>query len=155
MNGPESRGARKAARRKISGVRSPMGRREVHNERFKAWVYTVINPVLEELRIESAFLQNKNWTYRFHSGELEFVRPVAAYVEFRSQPNLEDFLESNQEDSRIIAGREQSREALQEKCQEALTYLTSQETFRQTVASCKDHFEGESQTEVADKLVAE
>jgi len=132
-----------------------MARRKVHHERFKAWVYTVINPVLEGLRIESAFLQKRNWTFRFRSGDLEFVRPVAAYVEFRSQPNLEDFLESNQEDRRIITGRDQSREVLREKCQEAFAYLTGQETFRQKVSSCAEQFKGEFRTEVADKMVAE
>jgi len=132
-----------------------MARREVHNERFKAWVYTVINPVLEGLRIESGFLQKGNWTFRFHSGELEFVRPVAAYVEFPSQPNLEDFLESNPEDKRIMASRDQSREALRAKCQEALAFLTGQGTFRQKVSSCAEQFKGDFQTEVADKLVAE
>jgi hypothetical protein len=141
-----------------------MGRRGVHNERFKAWVYAVINPVLEGLRIESAFLQKKDWTFRVRTGELEYVRPVAAYVEFPSQPNLEDFLESNQEERRIIAGRDQSREALREKCQEALAHLAGQEGFRQKVSSCADQFTGagEFRTEVANmpkgefhKLVAQ
>lgn len=113
-----------------------MGQREVHNERFKAWVYTVINPVLEGLRIESAFLSKKNWTFRFRSEDLEFVRPVDVYVEFPSQPNLEDFLESNPDDKQAMAGRDQSREVLREKCRKALAYLSGQEAFRQKVSSC-------------------
>lgn len=119
-----------------------MGRREVHNERFKAWVYTVINPVLEGLRIESAFLRKKNWTFRFYSGELEFVRPLDEYVEFAAKPNLEDFLESNQEDRRIMAGRDQARNVLREECRGAHAYLVGQEAFREKVSSCGDQFTG-------------
>ena len=119
-----------------------MVRRGVHNERFKAWVYTVVNPVLEGLRIESAFLGKKNWTFRFRSGELEFVRPLDEYVEFAAKPNLEDFLESNQEDTRIMAGRDQARNVLREECRAAHAYLAGQEAFQQKVSSCGDQFTG-------------
>ena len=134
-----------------------MGRREVHNERFKAWVYTVINPVLEGLRIESAFLQKKNWTFRFRTGELEFVRPLEEYVDYVVRPNLEDFLESNPGDNKLIGDRNQHRDVLRDKCQKAFAHLTGQETFRQKVSSCVDQFTGagEFRTEVANELMAE
>jgi hypothetical protein len=119
-----------------------MMRRGVHKQRVKAWVYTVINPVLEGLRVEPAFLGKKNWTFRFYSGELEFVRPLDEYVEFAAKPNLEDFLESNQEDRRIMAGRDQARNVLREKCRGAHAYLAGQEAFREKVASCGDQFTG-------------
>lgn len=63
-------------------------------ERRKAWIYSVINPILEALKIESGFLARRNWTFRQHSRDLEFIRPVEAYVDYQSRPNWEDFVSS-------------------------------------------------------------
>lgn len=113
---------------------------EVRNERFKAWVYTVINPVLEGLKIEEAFLGRRNWTFRFRSRELEYIRPVEEYVDFAGKPNLEDFLDSNAADRKSIASRDQDREALREKCQRAFDYLATHAGFREEVSSCVEQF---------------
>lgn len=117
-----------------------MGHVEIRNERFKAWVYTVINPVLEGLKIEEAFLGRQNWTFRFRGGDLEFIRPVEEYVEFAGKPSLEDFLDSNSTDKKSIENRDQAREALRERCQRAFEYLAGSADFRQEVSSCIEEF---------------
>lgn len=45
---------------KIDNKKSKKGTR-----RIEAWIYTVINPLIEALRIEKSFLRDKNWTWRY------------------------------------------------------------------------------------------
>lgn len=63
--------------------------------RVEAWVYTVINPLIDDVRREIRFLQERNLTWRYHSQRLEYIRPVQEYIEPEMLPNLEDFLEEN------------------------------------------------------------
>jgi hypothetical protein len=44
-------------------------------ERPKAWIYSTINPLLEGLRIETSFLERRNWTFAATTGTWSiFVR---------------------------------------------------------------------------------
>jgi hypothetical protein len=35
------------------------------SRRVGAWVYSVINPLIEALKVEKSFLKDKNWTWRY------------------------------------------------------------------------------------------
>ena len=46
---------------------------ELGRERAKAWIYSVINPLLEALRTQSVFLKRRNWTFRWY---LDLAKPI-------------------------------------------------------------------------------
>lgn len=103
-------------------------------ERRKAWIYSAINPILEALKIESGFLARGNWTFRQHSGDLEFIRPLEAYVDYQSRPNWEDFVSSNPSVRDKVTHRDEQRERLRKACSTAFDYLVAVQEFQQDVS---------------------
>jgi hypothetical protein len=63
-----------------------------HSRRVEAWIYTVLNPLIESLRRELFFLEKGNLTWRSYSQHCEFIRPIAEYIDPNHLPNYEDFL---------------------------------------------------------------
>ncbi len=106
-------------------------------ERRKAWIYSAINPILEALKIESGFLAKRNWTFRQHSGDVEFIRPLEAYVDYQSRPNWEDFVASTNPAIRDkLKRRNEQREQLREACGVAFKYLVGVQEFQNKVSDC-------------------
>ena len=103
--------------------------------RIEAWIYTVITPIIEALKIEKSFLKDKNWTWRYYTKNLEFILPLEGYVDSASIPNFEDFFNTNLKIERKRKKREDLRAALTENCQIAFKYLTELEDFRDNVKS--------------------
>ena len=62
------------------------------SERVKAWVYTILNPVIDSLRRETELLKSGNLSWRVRSRRCEYIRPIAELIDANQQPNLEDFL---------------------------------------------------------------
>jgi hypothetical protein len=62
------------------------------SQRVAAWIYEVINPIIEGLERELYFLQTGNGTWRYFSQRCEFIRPVQEYVESAQWPNYSDFV---------------------------------------------------------------
>lgn len=65
------------------------------SERVKAWVYEVINPLYEALRLELHFLENGHITWRFWNGQLEYIRPFQEYLTPPARHNYVDFCRRN------------------------------------------------------------
>ena len=116
---------------------------ELGRERAKAWIYSVINPLLEALRTQSVFLKRRNWTFRFSSGNLDFIRPLDAYITYQGRPNWEDFIASNPSARERIENRDRQREELRKACNLAWRYLVDLEEFKQTVLTCLGRFRAE------------
>ena len=95
-------------------------------ERRKAWIYSVINPLLEGLRIEATFLARENWTFRRYNRELEFIRPARILVGHVSLPNLEDLEKSKPDTQKVIERREAQREKLRDACRAAFDTLAAE-----------------------------
>lgn len=64
---------------------------EPRSLRIMAWIYAVINPVIEALRIEVRQLGKKRWHWNAIQKRLEYVHPLSRYVRPGQEPNLEDF----------------------------------------------------------------
>jgi hypothetical protein len=116
---------------------------ELGRERGKAWIYSVINPLLEALKTQSVFLKRRNWTFRFSSGNLEFIPPLHAYITYQGRPNWEDFIASNPSARERIENRDRQREELRKACNLAWHYLVDLEEFRQKVLTSLDRFRAE------------
>lgn len=64
----------------------------LHSRRVEAWVYVVINPLVESLGREILLLDRGNLTWRWYSKECEYIRPVSEYIDSSQWPNYEDFI---------------------------------------------------------------
>jgi len=60
--------------------------------RVAAWIYAVINPVIDSLQRELLLLDSGNLTWRPHTGRCEMIRTIQEYVDSTQWPNYQDFL---------------------------------------------------------------
>ena len=60
--------------------------------RVQAWVYAILNPLIESLRRELELLRRGNLSWRFYSTKCEYIRLIFEYIGPDQQPNFEDFL---------------------------------------------------------------
>lgn len=118
-------------------------------ERRKAWIYSVINPLLEGLRIEDTFLARGNWTFRRYSRDLEFIRPVPILVGYKERPNFEDFVSSNPKAKEEIDRRDAQREELRDACRVAFDSLADNPDFQREVSECFQEVEAEKPGETS------
>ena len=63
-----------------------------HSKRVQAWVYAIMNPVIESLRRELFFLSKGNITWQGDTRRCEYIRPIREYFQYSQWPNYEDFL---------------------------------------------------------------
>lgn len=63
-----------------------------HSRRVQAWVYAIMNPVIESLRREVFFLDKGNITWQGDTRRCEYIRPVREYFQYSQWPNYEDFV---------------------------------------------------------------
>jgi hypothetical protein len=71
---------------------TPEVKPEKGSERVKAWVYAVLNPIIESLRRETALLRTGNLSWRLHTKRCEYIRPIEDLIDPAHLPILEDFL---------------------------------------------------------------
>jgi hypothetical protein len=109
-------------------------------ERGKAWIYSVINPLLEALKTEDFFLLKRNWTFRRYNRDLEFILPIAALVDYQSRPNWEDFMSSNPEIKEKVQDRDAQRDELKRACGDAFDSLVAIPDFRRKVEESVERF---------------
>ncbi|MBI3605331.1 MAG: hypothetical protein HY202_04815 [Nitrospirae bacterium] len=115
--------------------------------RVEAWIYTVINPLIESLKIESTFLEDKNWTYRYTTNNLEFIFPLEQYLGSAFLPNFEDFLKAHPRIEQRRKKHEDLRAALSEHCRLVFNHLIDLQDFENKVNSSLKRYEHESQQE--------
>ncbi len=63
-----------------------------HSNRVQAWVYAIMNPLIESLEREASLLSRGDLTWRFHSKKCEYIRPIRRYIDSLQWPNYEDFV---------------------------------------------------------------
>jgi len=62
------------------------------SERVKGWIYEVLNPVLEAVEQELAFLANGNVTFQMHDKRLQAIRSIHDYLLSDGRHILRDFV---------------------------------------------------------------
>jgi hypothetical protein len=60
--------------------------------RVAAWIYAVVNPIIDSLQREISLLEMGNLTWRAYSGRSEMIRTIQEYVDSTQWPNYQDFL---------------------------------------------------------------
>src|SRR2546427_9279669 len=66
------------------------------SRRVAAWIYAVINPIVEGLEHELEFLKKGNLTWRSTTKRCEYIRTIQEYVDSRQWPNYKDFLNDSE-----------------------------------------------------------
>ena len=64
--------------------------------RVAAWIYVVINPIVEALGHELEFLKRGNLTWRSTTKRCEYIRAIQEYVDSNQWPNYKDFLSESE-----------------------------------------------------------
>lgn len=63
-----------------------------HSKRVQAWVYAILNPVIEGLRREVSLLAKGNITWEGDTRRCEYIRPIREYFQYSQWPNYGDFV---------------------------------------------------------------
>ena len=62
------------------------------SRRVAAWIYAVMNPIINSLEREISFLDSGNLTWRAYSRRCEMIKTIKEYVDSTQWPNYDDFL---------------------------------------------------------------
>lgn len=117
----------------------------LHSKRVEAWVYTILNPVIQRLRTELGLLERKNLTWRAYSGRCQYILPIEQYLDPTQLPNLEDFLSDpvnpdfdhdfERHDSTLLKVEEAAQEFFRILMQAPIFQKQLESSFREFAAS--------------------
>src|SRR5579859_2035691 len=62
------------------------------SRRVAAWIYAVINPIIDSLQKELLVLDSRNLTWRAYLRRCEMLKPIQEYVDSTQWPNYQTFL---------------------------------------------------------------
>jgi len=63
-----------------------------HSKRVQAWVYAIMNPIIESLQREVFFLDKGNITWQGDTRRCEYIQPIREYFQYSQRPNYDDFV---------------------------------------------------------------
>lgn len=102
------------------------------SRRVAAWVYDVINPLIDTLPVEISSLERGNTTWRFQRRELEHLRSIASYLPPDGRHVLRDFTRFAPEAKRRFDEHDQLLVKLRDAAAEAHAELMQRDDFVQT-----------------------
>jgi hypothetical protein len=111
------------------------------SERVKAWVYAIMNPLIDSFRRETELLKAGNLSWRIHSRRCEYIRPVAELIDFDQRPNLEDFLAENPIFRDRFAEHDSVLIEVEQTTSLFVRDLLTSSNFQQRVAQCLADYE--------------
>jgi hypothetical protein len=115
-------------------------RPERGSERVKAWVYTILTPLIDALRRETALLKTGNLSWRAYKKRCEYIRPVNELINSAHEPILDDLLS---EDSALRARLSEHDSALERLETAASTFaqqLMQASVFEELIAECLSNY---------------
>lgn len=116
------------------------------SERVKAWVYAILNPLIDSFRRETELLKSGNLSWRVHSRRCEYIRPVAELIDFDQRPNLEDFLAENPTFGERFDEHDSAVSAIEQAAARFVQGLLQSKSFRELVAESLSSYESRSRT---------
>jgi hypothetical protein len=97
--------------------------------RVAAWIYAVINPILESLHDEVLLLESGNLTWRASSSRCERIRNIQEYVDSKQWPNYFDFRAEHELFSKSFEEHDASLKSLNTVANETYSSLLSSKVF--------------------------
>lgn len=119
------------------------------SRRVAAWIYTVINPILESLEREAALLEKGNLTWRSSTNRCEYIRNIQEYVDSRQWPNYKDFLIENDDFSKGFGAHDTKLEKVNSEGEKLYKWLLSWDEFASGVSVSLERYEGHRSVEPA------
>ena len=107
-------------------------------ELARAWVVTVINPILDGLRREQNLLDQKNWSWRYITGRFEHIAPIIDYIDVRYHDNHEEFCHQYPEIARLISKHDQALDDLAKALSQAYGRLLEMEELRRELERIRE-----------------
>lgn len=104
-------------------------RRKKGSERPKAWIYSILNPLVEDLRAENTLLTKQNLTWRYQSAEMEFIVPTRDLIQPSVRPNYDDLLRGCPDLKPAMDERDEGVKALQQAALTCWKHLTAYRSF--------------------------
>ncbi len=115
------------------------------SRRVAAWIYAVINPIIDSLQRELLLLDSGNLTWRPHTGRCEMIRTIQEYVDSTQWPNYQDFLAEHPR-SFFIPGFEHHDSDLRKLntvAQELFNWMPSSKEFLDSVDAALETYESQ------------
>lgn len=103
------------------------------SERVKAWVYSVINALLEALRAENTLLTARNITWRYHIRKMEFILSTRDHIPPSARPNYDDLLRGYADLKPQVEQRDLTLKVLSQVALECWEHLTKYNLLRPAV----------------------
>lgn len=104
---------------------------------IRSWFDTVINPILEHLKLEEKLLVLRNWTWRVPPGQLESLRRVEESPWQVSSDNLEQFISFYPNVEDLIERHNEEATELQEACRALHNSLSASKPVKDAYAKAK------------------
>jgi hypothetical protein len=101
----------------------------IGSDRAKAWLVSVINPILEALDDQEPWMRNSRWTWRPLTGDFDALGRVRVFVSPRYRPNLDDLVESSPEIAARMDSYDVALEGLRKALQACHQKLTASQAF--------------------------
>jgi len=112
------------------------------SRRVESWVYAVLNPLIDAVSREVAFLEDGNLTWRNYSRHCEDIRPVVEYVEREQLPVYEDFLAGDQAGfKKRFDEHDRKLAATEAAAADAYRVLIQPEAFQEQVRQSLEEYE--------------
>lgn len=99
--------------------------------RVAAWIYVVINPIIESLQRELSLLDSANLTWRPRTNQCEMIKTIQEYVDSTQWPNFQDFVAEHPESALITAFRrhDSQLDKLNTAAKEVFVWLLNSKMF--------------------------
>jgi hypothetical protein len=111
------------------------------SERVKAWVYAILNPLIDSLRRETELLSTGNLSWRVHSRRCEYIRPITELIDPNQQPNLEDFLAEHPTFADRFRQHDSALGAVEKATAESVQLLLRSPSFQEQVKRSLANYE--------------
>lgn len=119
------------------------------SRRVAAWIYMVVNPIIESLEREIALLEKGNLTWRSNTHRCEYIRNIQEYVDSRQWPNYKDFLIENSDSSKDFGAHDTKLEEVNSEAGKLYDWLLSWDEFSKGVSVSVERYERHRSAEPA------
>jgi hypothetical protein len=113
--------------------------------RVAAWIYVVINPIIESLQQEVSLLETENLTWRAYTRRCEVIKTIQEYVDPRQWPNYQDFLAEHSKSDFVPGFKEHDSnvEGLNKVAQALFDRMLSWPDFLNSVQNALTNYENQ------------
>ncbi|MFH0902621.1 MAG: hypothetical protein V2A73_18480 [Pseudomonadota bacterium] len=98
-------------------------------DQAKAWLATVVGPMVDALHVEARRIQSDNWSFRHYSKDFEFLWPTEKMVAAPFQPNLVQFLRHYPDMASLVRAHDDRVKSLRSACIAAYDVLLQDTGF--------------------------